>query len=177
MTHRSIGLALPSLALFLVGTFAGAADDSEPRSGRGRTFLVLRIAEALDLSDERALQVSKIFQDAEDRRQELRQQRRALSSELQRAVDAKDEKEIERMVGAARTLDRKMMDLAGDSFDAVSEMLNVIERGKLALLVPELQRQVRRGGRRGPGGPMGARPGAPMRGGPDRPMREQPSEN
>lgn len=174
MAYKSIGLAL-SAVLFLAGTVVGATEDPAPREGRGRTFLVLRIAEALELSDEQALRVSKIFQDAHDRRQALHQKRRDMTPDLQRAVDAKDEAEIERLVREARDIDRKLLETAADSFDAVSNMLGVVERGKLALLLPEIQHQVRRGGRRGPGGPMGGGPGGPMGGGPGQgpPMRER----
>ena len=59
----------------------------DSRRDRMRTFLVLRISEALDLPEEKALQISKILREAEDKRRELVSQRRDVERKLRGALE------------------------------------------------------------------------------------------
>jgi hypothetical protein len=140
-------VVLVVLALVGSGLRAGA-DDRPRRADRVRTLLVLRIAEELDLGDEKALQISRILKKGEERRDAFREQREALAPQLTAAIEAADEGTISKLVAEARELDRKMMLVATDNFAEMDSVLTVVERGKLTLLLPEIRKQLRRGGRR-----------------------------
>lgn len=147
MTKLRVVLVMTIVAL--VGTSLRAAAEDRPRRGdRVRTLLVLRIAEELDLSDEKALQISRILKKGQERRDALRDQREALAPQLSAAIEAADEDAITKLVADARELDRKMMLVAIDNFADMDSLLSVVERGKLTLLLPEMRKQLRRGGRR-----------------------------
>ncbi len=143
-------MVLACVVMVVVGVGSPAmAGEHEGRSGRARTFLVLRISEALDLSDDKAVKISRIFKDAGERREALRAERSALAPQLQSAIDAADEAAVKKLVAQARAIDRKILLVAADSFAEIDSVLTVVEQGKLALLVPKIQDQLRRGGRRG----------------------------
>ncbi len=142
-----------ALAVLVAGSAAAEGDEEGQRGGRARTFLVLRIAEALELSEDKALRISKILSAAEDRRAAIRSERAALAPGLKQAITAADETALADLVAKARELDRQQVMVVNDSFDEVDQVLTVIERGKLALLMPEIRSQLGRGGRRGPGAP------------------------
>ncbi len=145
-----IRIVLVWVVMIVVGVGVPAlAGEREGRSGRARTFLVLRISEALDLDDEKALQISRIFKEGGERREALRAERSALAPQLESAVNAADEAAVKKLVAQAREIDRKILLVAADSFAEIDSVLTVVEQGKLALLVPKIQDQLRRGGRRG----------------------------
>jgi hypothetical protein len=146
---RRIGFALVIAAVVLVGSgLRAGAGDRPRRDDRVRTLLVLRIAEELDLGDEKALKISRILKEGEERRDALRDQREALAPQLTAAIEAADEDAIAKLVADARELDRKMMLVASESFAEMDSVLSVVERGKLTLLLPEIRKQLRRGSRR-----------------------------
>jgi hypothetical protein len=151
MTTKCVLSGLLVLAL-LAPARAGAGEDPA-RGERARTYLVLRITDALGLSDEKALEISRILRRSGETRQQLRRERGELQSPLRAAVEAGDEKALADLVARANELDRKLSLLASESFLQVQEVLSPVERGKLVLLVPELQDQLRsrRGWRRGEG--------------------------
>src|SRR5512132_1867253 len=60
-----------------------------PRRERARTFLVLRIVDALNLNDQDALKVSTTVRQADERRQQLVTQRQALEEQLRAALAKK----------------------------------------------------------------------------------------
>lgn len=162
---RMVHFALFALALSL--PVQVHAYDREGRGGRegrsekARMFLVLRITDALDLSDEKALEISKILRRSGDMRQDLRRQRRALQQPLQDAVDAGDEKKIGELVTQANEIDRKLSLLPSETFTQMQGVLSPVERGKLTLLVPRLQKQFRGRNRRGTEGQGPRRRGTP----------------
>ncbi len=131
----------------VVSPLLAQPDERGRRRDRARRFLVLRIAEELDLSDEKALQVSKILKAGALQRQAIRAERRALAPELQAAIDAADEARINALVDKARAMDRKKREIVAESFDEIGALLSPVERGKLALLMPQIQDQVRGRGR------------------------------
>lgn len=133
--------------LFCAGAAGG--EGGRDRGDRARTFLVLRIAEALDLSDEKALEVSGIFKASSARRKELEAERTALAPGLRASIDAKDETQIQALVDKAREIDRKLVLLVPETFEKVESSLTVVQRGEFSLLLPEMRRQLRRGARRG----------------------------
>lgn len=147
-TMFRIFLVFVSMSI-VAGSAPAGAEEHRDRAGRARTLLVLRIAEELELSDEKALQISRIFKAGGEKREALRAERRALDSQLETAVSAGDEAAVKTLVSQAREIDRKAQMVALDSFAEIDSVLSVIEQGKLALLVPKIQDQLRRGGRRG----------------------------
>src|SRR6185295_8611883 len=74
-------------AALLLPRIASAEAPSTPGRDRARTFLVIRMAEELDLSDEKALQVSGVLRRSEDRRRELTAQRDQIESQLRAALE------------------------------------------------------------------------------------------
>ncbi len=126
-----------------------AAEEPSGRGDRARTLLVLRIAEDLDLSDEKALQVSGVLKAAGERRKALRAERRALVPQLEAAVETADENALEPLIAKAAEIDRKLLLVPSESFAEIGQLLTVVERGKLSLLIPKIQSQLRRGARRG----------------------------
>jgi hypothetical protein len=112
-----------------------------------RTFLVLRIAEALDLPEEKALQISKVLRDAEDKRHTLVAQRREIEHSLHAALDGQakpDATAVGKLVAQANEIDAQIAMIPENSFHQVQGLLTVDQQARLVLLRPELQAQVRR---------------------------------
>lgn len=120
--------------------------DTAGRRERMRTFLVLRIADALRLPDDKALQISKILREAEDRRQTLVAQRREVERNLQSALDGQgrtDQAALSKLVAQANDIDNQIALIPETSFRQVQELLTVDQQARLVLLRPELQNQIR----------------------------------
>ena len=117
-----------------------------PRHDRARTFLVLRISETLDLPDEKALQVSRIIREADEKRRDLRASRKEVEKNL-RAVLGRpqpDGDEVKRLVVKANEIDQQLALIPHNGFREIQEILTVEQQGQLTLLVPDIQRQIRR---------------------------------
>ncbi len=132
----------------LAATTAVAEGDRSHRADRARTFLVLRIAEALELSDAKALEISGIFKTAGEQRRAIAKERQAMRPSLEAAIDAGEASSIDELVAKAHAIDRRMLLVVSDSFAEVNKVLTPVQRGKLALLIPQVQEQLRSGGRR-----------------------------
>ena len=120
--------------------------DAAVRRERMRTFLVLRIADALRLPDDKALQVSKVLRDAEDKRQTLVAQRREVERTLRSALDgpgAGDPAAMGKLVAQANDIDNQIALIPEASFRQVQDLLTVDQQARLVLLRPELQNQIR----------------------------------
>jgi hypothetical protein len=119
----------------------------DSRRDRMRTFLVLRISEALDLPEGKALQISKILREAEDRRRELVSQRRDVERKLRVALEQASDSDfasLPALVAQTNELDQQIALIPEASFKAVQGVLSVDEQARLVLLRPELQAQIRR---------------------------------
>jgi hypothetical protein len=132
------------LALALVSSPVHAAAP-EPARDRARTYLMLRLVDALDLPDDKALALRTIFRKADERRVALLSSRQALDKQLRAALARpdKDSAELTRLVGEINGVDRQLADVAEDSFDEAQKLLTVEQQAKLLLLRRELQGQVR----------------------------------
>jgi hypothetical protein len=132
------------LALALVSSPVRAASP-EPARDRARTYLMLRLVDALDLPDDKALALRTIFRKADERRVALLSSRQALDKQLRAALARpdKDSAELTRLVGEINGVDRQLADVAEDSFDEAQKLLTVEQQAKLLLLRRELQGQVR----------------------------------
>jgi hypothetical protein len=126
---------------------AAETPDPDSRRDRMRTFLVLRISEALDLPDDKALQISKVLREAEAKRRELVAERRdveqKLRSVLERAGQA-DAAQLPALIARANELDAQIAMIPETSFRQVQGLLTVDQQARLVLLRPELQAQIRR---------------------------------
>lgn len=133
----------------LTGASAATAQprDADSRRDRMRTFLVLRISEALDLPEEKALQISKILREAEDRRRDLVSQRRDVERKLRGALEQtsrSDPASLPALISQANELDGQIAMIPETSFKEVQGVLTVEQQARLVLLRPELQAQIRR---------------------------------
>ena len=121
--------------------------DVDSRRDRMRTFLVLRISEALDLPEEKALQISKILRETEDRRRDLVGQRRDVERKLRGALEQtgrSDSASLPALITQANELDGQIAMIPESSFKDVQGILSVDQQARLVLLRPELQAQIRR---------------------------------
>ena len=138
-----------------------------PRRERARTFLVLRIVDALNLNDQDALKVSAIVRQSDEHRQQLVKQRQTLEDQLRTALAKQpaDPMELGKLIGAGNDIDQKIALIPEDTFRELQKVLTVEQQAKLMLFRRELQGEIRRAvqGRRF----GGARRGRPANGAPD----------
>ena len=136
------------LGMLLAAAWVGAtpAPEGKGRRDRMRTFLVFWIAEALDLPEEKALQVGKVLRGAEDKRQDLTTQRRDLERGLRSALEQVplDQSAVAALIAHANEIDSHIALIPENTFRDVQGLLTVEQQGKLILLRPELQAQLRR---------------------------------
>ncbi len=194
MKRKSALLAVLAVAA-LLPLFARAEGDKAgfgPMHGPGgpRLFLVLRMVDALGLSDEKALAVSRILKQGDEKRDELRKKRLDLDKQIRDALakPKPDSAALTTLVDQAVELHKQQEQIADDSFAALKKVLTVEEQAKLVLLRSRLRHEFgfrspepnehdghwRRPGHHGPGnehGPAGGDDSGPGpdhgRGGPD----------
>lgn len=145
-------LVMLGLACLVAGATRAAAAGTEvsPDRDRARTFLVLRVVDALGLSDVKALEMRDILRRADERRVALSQRRDALDAEL-RAVLAKpprDEDALARLVADAHGVQRELAALPEHTFGEAQKILSVEQQAKLLLFRRDLQGEVRQALRR-----------------------------
>jgi hypothetical protein len=133
------------VVILMLGAIASFAEVGERHRERARTFLVLRITEELELSDDKALQISRILSQSEENREKLRGERLALGEKLRDALKSSDDEKIDELVSQLNEIDRKLVLTGSDSMVEVQKILTPAQRGKLALLIPEIQRRIRTG--------------------------------
>lgn len=133
-----------ALALLAPG-LAMAQPSSTPGRDRARTFLVLRLTDELDLSDEKALQVSGIMRRAEDKRRELGSQRDEIEKQLRAALakSPPEEAVLTKLIGQANDIDQQSSQALENTYREIQKSLTVEQQAKLVLFRPELRRQVR----------------------------------
>jgi len=111
---------------------------------------MMRLVDALDLPDDKALALRAIFRKADERRIELVAKRQAIDKELRAALSRpdKDQVQLAKLVEEASTVDRDLASVAEDSFRDAQTDLTVEQQARLVLLRRELQGQVREAVRR-----------------------------
>jgi len=121
-----------------------------PAQDRARTYLMMRLVDALDLPDDKALALRAIFRKADERRVELVAKRQSIDKQLRAALSRpdKDQAALEKLVTEATTVDRELASVAEDSFREAQQGLSVEQQAKLVLFRRELQGQVRAAVRR-----------------------------
>ena len=143
-------ILFPVLTCALVAASMGAAADTPPGRDKARTYLVLRVVDALDLSDEKALQMRDILRRADDRRLDLTTKRDALDAKLRTALAQTpvDPSALGRLVADAHAVQREMASLPAHTFDEAKQILTVEQQAKLLLFRRDLQGEVRQAMRR-----------------------------
>lgn len=133
------------MALALLAASRVQAASAAPAQDRARTYLMMRLVDALDLPDDKALALRAIFRKADERRVALVAKRQAIDKRLRAALSRpdKDPAELEKLVTEATTVDRDLASVAEDSFREAQQGLSVEQQAKLVLLRRELQGQVR----------------------------------
>ena len=138
------------LAVTMLGPAAHAQPATRtpetPRRERARTFLVLRIVDALNLNDQDALKVSVIVRQSDEHRQQLVKQRQALEDQLRTALTKKpsDPTELGKLVSEGNDIDQKIALVPEDTFRELQKVLTVEQQAKLMLFRRELQGEIRR---------------------------------
>jgi len=113
---------------------------------RARTYLVVRIADALSLNDEDALKVSAVIRASDQHRQQLVQQRQALEGKLRAALakSPPDTAELSALITAGNDLDQQLAMVPEETFRGLQKILTVEQQAKLILFRREVQGEVRR---------------------------------
>jgi Spy/CpxP family protein refolding chaperone len=139
-------VALGVLLVMALTCAAPAQSPEEPWHDRARTFLVVRIAEALNLNDQEALKVSMVIRQADERRQVLVAQRQALEDKLRTALakPPTDSDALSKLVGDANQLDQQLALVPEESFHELQKILTIEQQAKLILFRRELQGEIRR---------------------------------
>ena len=141
-THAFVCLtALAALPAF--------AQHPTPHSGthreRARTFLVVRIADALKLNDQDALKVAAVVRASDERRQDLRRQREALEAKLRTALKKPESAaDLTQLISEGNDLDQKLALVPENTFRELQKILTVEQQAELLLLRRELQGEVQR---------------------------------
>ena len=136
----AIALALPLCAI---------ADTAKPdiRKAHGpdgpRLFLVLRMADDLELSDEKALAVSRVLKEADEKRDQLRKKRFELEDQIREALKKSkpDEAALAKLIDQSNELHKQQERVAEDSFTALKKVLTVEQQAKLVLLRSRLRHE------------------------------------
>jgi hypothetical protein len=135
------------LVLLSATPLPAAAQPAEgPERDSARTFLVVRIADALQLSDSQALTVSAVIRRSDERRLALIKQREDLERAL-RSVLAKtphDPDELSKLIRDGNELDQRLALVPEETFGELQKTLTVEQQAKLLLFRRELQGEVRR---------------------------------
>lgn len=157
MKRKRLLITLPILAV--LPSLASAQTPAPKPRDRARTFLVLRIAEALKLNDEEALKVSTIIRASDEHRQELIKQRHALEDKLREALAKQpvDTAALTPLISEGYDLDQKLALIPEESFRTLQKTLTVEQQAKLLLFRRELRSEIRRAIQERRHG-MGARP-------------------
>jgi len=144
MLHKQVGMCL---AVLLLPSFAAAQAVPDEGRERVRTLLVLRMTEALKLTDEQALQVNTVIRESDEHRQRLSKERQTLEDALRAALNKhpSDTAELSKLIGQGNELDQKLALIPEDSFHELQKTLTVEQQAKLLLFRRELETEIRHG--------------------------------
>lgn len=142
MNARNVTLGI---LLLLLAPALAAAQPPERLRDRARTFLVLRLTDALGLDDATALRVSGVFRASEEERRKLETEREALEKEIRDVLSAAapDRDALGALVDRAAAIDEKLALVPARSFTELRKILTPEQQAKLVLARPQIQREVR----------------------------------
>jgi Spy/CpxP family protein refolding chaperone len=138
---------LVALCLTLLPAALSAQPNREgPWRDRARMFLVLRIADALNLSEQEALKVSNVIRQSDQHRRDLVQERQGLEQQLREALAKQppDTATLTKLINEGNDIDQKLALVPEDSFHELQKILTVEQQAKLILFRRELQGEIRR---------------------------------
>jgi hypothetical protein len=129
----------------LVCLLALGATSVPPSRDRARTYLMLRVVDALNLSDDKALAMRDVLRRADERRIELTTRRDALDGKLRTALaqNPVDVAALSQLVNDAHTVQRELADLPEHTFGEAQKFLTVEQQAKFLLFRRDLQGEVR----------------------------------
>ena len=144
MKPARVLLVLLTVSALPVTAAAQPADDA--LRDRARTFLVVRIADALKLNDQDALKVSAVIRQSDEQRQQLVKDREAMEERLRTALTKSppDPAELSKLIEEGNQVDQKLALVPEDTFRDLQKILTVEQQAKLLLFRRELQGEVRR---------------------------------
>lgn len=151
--RRMIGAALLAIGLFggasrpSLGAEASTApaaagpDDLE----HARTFLVLRLTDELDLTDEQVLKINHALKAIVDRQHALRTHRKELEGKITDLLGKKpvDPAALEPLIKESLAIDHELALLPDQTTNELLQSLTVEQRARFVLIRPQLQREVR----------------------------------
>jgi len=137
-----------ALVVLLAATLG--ATSAPPARDRAHTYLMLRVVDALDLTDDKALQMRDILRRADARRLTLSSQRDALDAKLRTALNASpvDSTALSLLVADTHNVQSQLASLPETTFDEAQKILTVEQQAKLLLFRRDLQGEVRQAIRR-----------------------------
>ena len=137
-----------ALVLLLAATLG--ATSAPPARDRAHTYLMLRVVDALDLTDDKALQMRDILRRADDRRVDLMKKRDTLETKLRAALAQKplDDGSLGHLVSDAHAVQRELAGLPEHTFGEAQKILSVEQQAKFLLFRRDLQGEVRQAIRR-----------------------------
>ena len=150
MRHSKARAPLAFACLLACARLATAADAPSPGRDRARSFLMLRVVDALKLSDEKALQMRDILRRADEHRLELTKQRDGLDAKLRAtlAQTPADTGALTTLIADAHAVQRELADLPEHTFGETQKILTVEQQAKFLLFRRDLQGEVRQALRR-----------------------------
>jgi len=147
MNERRIAVWLLALALAMplyARADSDRRDGDRPHGPEGpRLFLVLRMADALDLSDEKALAVARVLKQADEKRDDLRDKRGELEDRIREALKQSkpDEAALTKLIDQSVELHKQQERVADDAFTALKKILTVDQQARLVLLRSRLRHE------------------------------------
>ena len=137
-----------ALVVLLAATLG--ATSAPPARDRAHTYLMLRVVDALDLTDDKALQMRDILRRADTRRLTLTSQRDTLDAKLRTALNATpvDSASLSQLVADTHSVQSQLASLPETTFDEAQKILTVEQQAKLLLFRRDLQGEVRQAIRR-----------------------------
>ena len=137
-----------ALVVLLAATLG--ATSAPPARDRAHTYLMLRVVDALDLTDDKALQMRDILRRADARRLTLTSQRDTLDAKLRTALNTTpvDSAALSQLVADTHNVQSQLASLPEATFDEAQKILTVEQQAKLLLFRRDLQGEVRQAIRR-----------------------------
>ncbi len=118
---------------------------AQPARDRARTYLTVRIADRLQLTDEKALAVSALIRQSDERRQRLVAEQRAIEDQMRAALarghSATDD--LANLVAAGTEINRKLALIPEEMFHEAQKILTVEQQARLLLFRRDFQHEVR----------------------------------
>lgn len=140
-------IVMMTLGLLALPLLSEARAEKQDRAhDRWRTFLVLRLTEELDLSDEKALELSRIIKKEAARRAELQGKRKEVEDQVRAALERTpaDTAEMARLVQEANRIDEEIALVPERTLREVQKVLTPEQQARLVLFRPALREQMRK---------------------------------